>query len=130
MFEQDVILANMNGSFSCSDDDFIWLPLLCRYVPLGLKAWFTGCGIQNVTELDWWQEVRHGGDDGSSNLTVALTPAQHWSSRLGWDKRRTLWGSFVVMGPEHRFYFSGAVFMLPGPHQQSATAVLAVHVLL
>jgi N-acyl-phosphatidylethanolamine-hydrolysing phospholipase D len=31
------------------------------YVPLGLKAWFTGRGISNVQELDWWQEAQHPG---------------------------------------------------------------------
>jgi N-acyl-phosphatidylethanolamine-hydrolysing phospholipase D len=31
------------------------------YVPLGVKRWFTGRGINNVTELDWWQEVQHPG---------------------------------------------------------------------
>ncbi len=45
-----------------------------RYVPLGLRAWFVGCGISNVVELDWWQEAQHVA--GERNITVALTPAQ------------------------------------------------------
>ncbi len=44
----------------------------CRYVPLGLSEWFKGCGVQNVHELGWWQEVQHPG----SPLTLACVPAQ------------------------------------------------------
>ncbi len=44
----------------------------CRYVPLGLSEWFKGCGVQNVHELGWWQEVQHPG----SPLTLACLPAQ------------------------------------------------------
>lgn len=44
---------------------------------------------------------------GGSGVRVALTPAQHWSSRSGWDRRRTLWGSWAVLGPRHRYWFSG-----------------------
>ena len=44
-------------------------------VPLGLKAWFTDIGIQNVTEMDWWQEMTIG------NVRFVATPTQHWSAR-------------------------------------------------
>ena len=43
-----------------------------RYVPLGVKAWFTGIGITNVNEMDWWDEVAHKGTD----VTITMTPAQ------------------------------------------------------
>lgn len=26
------------------------------FAPLGNKAWFTKCGVDNMTELDWWEE--------------------------------------------------------------------------
>ena len=42
-----------------------------RYVPMGLKAWFTGMGITNVVEMSWWDEVRHG----DSSVKVTMTPA-------------------------------------------------------
>lgn len=44
----------------------------CRYVPLGLAAWFKGVGVKNVHELTWWQELRHP----NSSVTLACTPAQ------------------------------------------------------
>lgn len=47
-------------------------PLGCRYVPLGLAAWFKGVGVKNVHELSWWQELRHP----NSSVTLACTPAQ------------------------------------------------------
>ena len=44
----------------------------CRYVPLGLSAWFKGVGVKNVHELGWWQEMQHP----HSSLTLACVPAQ------------------------------------------------------
>ena len=41
-------------------------------MPLGLKAWFKGCGITNVVEMDWWEEVAHP----QSGVRIAFTPAQ------------------------------------------------------
>lgn len=77
-------------------------PGLRWYVPLGLKPWFTGHGIHNVVELDWWEEHRHSSGDGQRSLTVVLTPAQHATLRGGFGpnagKRQTLWGGFAVIG--------------------------------
>ena len=71
------------------------------FVPLGLKAWFKAQGIDNVTELDWWESADHLG------LKLTLAPVQHWSSRTPWDRNRTLWGSWVVEHPRLRFFFGG-----------------------
>lgn len=77
---------------------------LAWYVPLGLSEWFKGCGVQNVHELGWWQEVQHPG----SPLTLACVPAQHWSSRKGnSDKCKSLWCGWAVMGAAQRFWFAG-----------------------
>ena len=43
-----------------------------RYVPLRLGAWFRAQGIENVTELDWWQHVQHP----HSSVSIVMTPAQ------------------------------------------------------
>lgn len=73
------------------------------YVPLGLAEWFRKRGARGVTELDWWEGVRHPG----SGVDITLTPAQHWSKRkLIGDINRSLWGSFAVTG-RSRFFFAG-----------------------
>ena len=71
------------------------------FVPLGLKAWFAGIGIREVTELDWWDEAPFRG------LKFTLTPVQHWSSRTPWDRDKTLWGGWLVEAPQFRFFFAG-----------------------
>jgi hypothetical protein len=43
-----------------------------RYVPLGLRSWFTASGVKTVVELDWWQSARHPG----TKIDVTFTPAQ------------------------------------------------------
>ncbi len=48
-------------------------------------------GIDNVAELDWWQDAVL-----NDSLTLTLTPAAHWSKRSILDTNRTLWGSFVL----------------------------------
>ena len=71
------------------------------FVPLGLKRWFRSQGIDNVTELDWWDSAVHRG------LKITLTPVQHWSSRTPFDRNTTLWGGWVVEHPRLRFFFGG-----------------------
>ena len=61
-------------------------------VPLGLKAWFAGEGIERVEEMDWW----HSRAEGAMRFT--LVPVQHWSKRTLWDTNQTLWGGWVLEG--------------------------------
>ncbi len=73
------------------------------YVPLGLgehlKEW--GVPINNVVELDWWQEVVH--DD----LVFKCAPAQHFSGRGVTDRANTLWSSWVIQSKTENIFFSG-----------------------
>jgi L-ascorbate metabolism protein UlaG (beta-lactamase superfamily) len=61
-------------------------------VPLGLKEWFSGKGIERVEEYDWWQSR------DNATLRFTLVPVQHWSKRTLWDANRTLWGGWVIEG--------------------------------
>lgn len=71
------------------------------FVPLGLKPWFAELGIDEVTELDWWQHVELDG------VRFTLTPLQHWSARSLGDRNRTLWGGWAITAPELNFFFAG-----------------------
>ena len=75
------------------------LPESAQYiVPLG-----NGPRIKhaNVVELDWWQSHRVG------ELEITLVPARHWSMRMPWNRNATLWGGYIVRGPEGTVYHSG-----------------------
>lgn len=72
------------------------------FVPLGvgehLRSW--GIAQKRIVELDWYQQAQVDG------LTVACTPARHFSGRF-LDRNVTLWASWVLAGPNHRVYFGG-----------------------
>ncbi|KAM6303978.1 N-acyl-phosphatidylethanolamine-hydrolyzing phospholipase D isoform 1-T1 [Podargus strigoides] len=74
------------------------------FVPLGLLDWMQRCGCENVIELDWWEENCVPGHDA---VTFVFTPAQHWCKRTATDDNKVLWGSWSVLGPWNRFFFSG-----------------------
>ncbi|ANH60736.1 MBL fold metallo-hydrolase [Dokdonia donghaensis] len=73
------------------------------YVPLGvgvhLEAW--GVASTQITEMDWWQETTIG------TITVACTPAQHFSGRKLNNGQSTLWSSWVLHTDRERIFFSG-----------------------
>jgi N-acyl-phosphatidylethanolamine-hydrolysing phospholipase D len=70
-------------------------------VPLGLKSWFNGIGIDNVVELDWWEHHALKG------VEFHLTPVQHWSARSINDRSATLWGGWAVFGDDFHWYYAG-----------------------
>ena len=78
-----------------------------RYAPLfvtclGLKRSLTRYGLGRVVELDWWEQT-HLGD-----LTITVTPAQHWSKRGLFDLRRSLWGGcYLHARGAARVFFAG-----------------------
>ncbi len=74
-------------------------------VPLGDAPWLTTLGLQNVTELDWWQSFAP--PSAPDCLTAHFTPTQHGSARGLIDRDRSLWGSFVITYGPQRFYHSG-----------------------
>ncbi|XP_049616667.1 N-acyl-phosphatidylethanolamine-hydrolyzing phospholipase D isoform X1 [Syngnathus scovelli] len=74
------------------------------FVPLGLMDWLTKAGCENVIELDWWEENCVPSHD---DVIFVCTPAQHWSKRTAVDNNKSLWSSWTVLGPDHRFFFAG-----------------------
>lgn len=73
------------------------------FVPLGVGAHLVRWGIpeEKITELNWWEETEYQG------LTVALTPARHFSGRDPFNIDTTLWGGWVILGNNTRLYTSG-----------------------
>ena len=81
------------------------------YVPLGVGTHLRSWGVEDskISELDWWQEARMG-----DSVTLAPTPAQHFSGRRLGKRNSTLWASWVILGKHQRVYFSGDSGMFGG----------------
>ncbi|KAI3396221.1 hypothetical protein diail_359 [Diaporthe ilicicola] len=84
------------------------------FVGLGLAGWFRASGVENVTEMDWWEdaELTARPDDGAVNdgeitATVSCLPAQHGSARSPFDHEKTLWCSWAVKSAARSVYFAG-----------------------
>ena len=73
------------------------------FVPLGVGAHLERWQVplSQVRELEWWQEGSVGG------VRFVCTPTRHYSGRGLTDSRATLWSSWSVFGPQHRFFYSG-----------------------
>ncbi|MEQ9287475.1 MAG: MBL fold metallo-hydrolase [Cyclobacteriaceae bacterium] len=73
------------------------------YVPLGLAAHLTEWGVptESIHELNWWDEIEHEG------ITLACTPARHFSGRGLTDRFSTFWCSWAIIGSSKKIYFSG-----------------------
>lgn len=79
-------------------------------VGLGNKRRLEDIGIQNVYEMDWWDEFIF------KNINLHFTPVQHWSARGLFDKRQTLWGGFYIQANQKIFFMGdtgyGKVFKM------------------
>jgi L-ascorbate metabolism protein UlaG (beta-lactamase superfamily) len=58
--------------------------------------------IENVIELDWWQETSFKND-----LEIIFVPSQHFSMRNPFNRNKTLWGGFVLKLKDEFIYFAG-----------------------
>jgi hypothetical protein len=56
----------------------------------------------------------------SPALTHGHSLPQHWSMRVPWQRKTSLWGGWVVRGPRHNFWFAGDT-----GYAQSSTAHVA-----
>lgn len=87
------------------------------FVGLGLKKWFNSSGVDNVTEMDWWDEAEvtftpKPAAEADKELqpikaTISCLPSQHSSGRSGFDKDHTLWASWGVRSAEKLVWFGG-----------------------
>lgn len=74
------------------------------YVPLGVRVHLEKWGVpaQNITDLDWWDEVALG-----QGLKIALTPSRHFTGRGLTNRMTTLWGGWAFLGMHRKVFFSG-----------------------
>ncbi|OEU92213.1 hypothetical protein DB35_08635 [Streptomyces abyssalis] len=70
------------------------------FVPAGLGRWCRRRGFTSVTELDWWEAAELPARDASGRVRFEFVPAHHWSRRTLTDTCRSLWGGWVLTGPE------------------------------
>lgn len=70
-------------------------------VPLGLGHYAESRGFDQVTEMDWHDELRLDG------LKITSLPAIHMSKRGFFDRNRTLWTSYGLATEQRRLYFAG-----------------------
>jgi L-ascorbate metabolism protein UlaG (beta-lactamase superfamily) len=69
-------------------------------VGLGNKELLRSNGITNVVEMDWWDKFLF------NDIPISFTPTQHWSARGLFDKRKTLWGGFLIEATK-KIFFAG-----------------------
>ncbi|CAF1583151.1 unnamed protein product [Rotaria magnacalcarata] len=69
----------------------------------GSRQWFLDSQVENVVELDWWEEHHFP----KKQVNISFCPAQHWSRRTPFDLNKSLWGGYAVWDATHRFYFAG-----------------------
>ena len=95
------------------------------FAPLGNKAWFEGCGIKSMTEMDWWQQKEitlspsktptEVHDLGSAfkpadiKARISCLPCQHGSGRGLLDQWKSLWSSWSIEAGGKNVYFAGYV---------------------
>ena len=68
--------------------------------PLKLGKYFSKNGFRDVTEMDWYDQIK------VNDLKITLVPAVHWSKRSLWDTNKTLWGSFLIEYKDKKIFFA------------------------
>ena len=77
------------------------------FVPLGLRAWLIGRGVNGgrIEEMDWWE--RRNVDFGGTPLEIIATPSQHFSGRSLTDRNETLWAAWAIRWDDFSLWFGG-----------------------
>ena len=79
-------------------------------VPRGTEAWFAtnlprAARNAAVVGFDWDDVLRWPGR--TRDLALHFLAVQHWSNRTMLDRNQSLWGSWAVLHPDFRFWYSG-----------------------
>jgi len=69
-------------------------------VPLKLGKYFTRYRFNDVSEMDWYDEIY------VNDLKITLLPAVHWSKRSLTDTNKTLWGNFLIEYKGKKIFFA------------------------
>ncbi len=71
--------------------------------PLGVGTYFEQWGFDKsrIHQGDWYEVI-----SGPNDLQIHILPARHFSGRL-LTRNKTLWGSFALITPHHRYYLGG-----------------------
>lgn len=80
------------------------------YVPLGVGAHlaYWGVAAAQIKEHDWWDESILG------DVTIACTPARHFSGRSLPGRDKTLWAGWALVAGTSRVFYSGDTALFPG----------------
>lgn len=75
------------------------IPIIFTALGVGahLERW--GVAKEKIVELDWWQQIQLG------DVTIVATPVRHFSGRTPNDRFKTLFASWVILGPNERVFF-------------------------
>ena len=68
--------------------------------PLKLGKYFTKNGFRDVSEMDWYDQIK------VNDLKITFLPAVHWSKRSLWDTNKTLWGNFLIEYKDKKIFFA------------------------
>ncbi len=81
-------------------------------VPRGVESWFarqvpsaTVNGTSTAVGVEWHDT--HRLDTPTGDLELHFLPVQHWSSRSALRRNDTPWGSWAIVHPSFRFWYSG-----------------------
>ena len=74
------------------------------YTGLGNVRYLQDRKIENVIEMDWWQEIEH--QKWEMNAKIIYLPAQHFSARGLTDRNKTLWWGFRMEVAGKSLYFA------------------------
>ena len=72
-------------------------------VPLGVENHLERFGVDKskISNMAWWESETYG------DLTIACTPARHYSGRYMLDNFSTLWCSYALLTENHKIFLSG-----------------------